>query len=554
MIRTYLALLFFLFSGLANAQVPQLMSYQAVVRDTAQALLQNAPVGFRFSILQGSANGHAVYTETQSTNTNAQGLATVQIGTGTAVSGQFTAIDWSAGPYFIKTELDPTGGSNFTVSGTQQLLSVPYALYAAKSAPNQSLAQTMAIGSQTNQVYEFVDSLSTINTRYNLRIFPKAYGTSYTNGRAAGFSQGYGHYPGVNADGRPNMVGLLWGYNGGFNTPIFPNEATWGVRTETWYLLGNIGHSEFHGVSPEFKPANSNASRRLGTYYVNNLTGYATFNSQIDNWNMLRGATDTIQMSISASQLRYNGINYGSFVLANSRTRENFQISQTTNGVSFGLNSYNNPNNAYFTFSSPVNVFTSDIRGTTNAAAITANIQHPNMAALKINQTGVGSSSFTGISGQVNTTGNFRILNSRNLGAGIMESFMQTATGGTVQYTLADYNLGHSWRIHYQGGQQERTLKFSGNTTDSAFQIRGNTGNAKFRYKLAIGPDEAHASSVLDVQSTRAGVLIPRMTKAQRNAIQNPATGLMIYQTTDLPGLRMWNGSHWVRFSELTDD
>src|SRR5690554_3247717 len=112
------------------AQAPEKMSYQAVVRDASDALLGSTSVGMQISILQGSPSGTSVYKERQFPNTNANGLVSIEIGTGTVVSGDFTTIDWSNGPYFIKTETDPTGGANYTITGTSQLMSVPYALHA----------------------------------------------------------------------------------------------------------------------------------------------------------------------------------------------------------------------------------------------------------------------------------------------------------------------------------------------------------------------------------------------------------------------------------------
>ncbi|OBX22179.1 MULTISPECIES: Lcl domain-containing protein [Bizionia] len=112
------------------AQTPEKMSYQAVVRDSGGNLLTNQAVGIQISILQTTATGTAVYVETQTATTNVNGLVTIEIGTGTIVSGGFTTIDWSASSYFIKTETDPSGGSNYTITGTSQLLSVPYALHA----------------------------------------------------------------------------------------------------------------------------------------------------------------------------------------------------------------------------------------------------------------------------------------------------------------------------------------------------------------------------------------------------------------------------------------
>jgi len=123
----------FFFTGSLFAQAPEKMSYQAVVRDGSNELVINQSVGMQISILQGAVSGTSVYTETQTPITNSNGLVSLQIGSGTSVSGPFSAIDWSAGPYFIKTETDPNGGTNYTITGTSQLMSVPYALYAKTS-------------------------------------------------------------------------------------------------------------------------------------------------------------------------------------------------------------------------------------------------------------------------------------------------------------------------------------------------------------------------------------------------------------------------------------
>jgi hypothetical protein len=121
-----------LISGQVTAQSPEKMSYQAVIRNTGNNLIANKPVGMRISILQGSDNGTPVYVETQTPVTNNNGLVTLEIGTGTT-SGDFSAIDWSTGSYFLKTETDPEGGTNYTITGVSQLLSVPYSLYAIKA-------------------------------------------------------------------------------------------------------------------------------------------------------------------------------------------------------------------------------------------------------------------------------------------------------------------------------------------------------------------------------------------------------------------------------------
>ena len=130
-ILSLIMFLFILYS--VNAQVPQRMTYQAVIRDASNNLLSLKLVGIRLSIIQNSIDSKAVYVETHLAVTNMNGLISIQIGAGVVWLGQFSNIDWSKGPYFVKTETDPEGGYDFTITGTTELLSVPYALFALKS-------------------------------------------------------------------------------------------------------------------------------------------------------------------------------------------------------------------------------------------------------------------------------------------------------------------------------------------------------------------------------------------------------------------------------------
>lgn len=145
----------FVFAGATLfAQAPDKMSYQAVIRNASNTLITSSPVGMRISILQGSATGPAAYIETQTPTTNINGLVSIEIGSGTVVSGVFSSIDWSLGPYFIKTETDPTGGTTYTITGTSQLLSVPYAIHArtAANVPTNVSAFTNDAGYLTAEV------------------------------------------------------------------------------------------------------------------------------------------------------------------------------------------------------------------------------------------------------------------------------------------------------------------------------------------------------------------------------------------------------------------
>jgi hypothetical protein len=133
-LKVFFAALFFLFIHAdLNAQVPQALNYQAVARKQDGSILANQAVGIRFSVLEGSTNGGVLYQETHQTTTNNFGLFTLAIGSGNALSGSFSAINWAIGPKFLRVEIALQGSSSYQLQGVTQLLSVPYALYAEKS-------------------------------------------------------------------------------------------------------------------------------------------------------------------------------------------------------------------------------------------------------------------------------------------------------------------------------------------------------------------------------------------------------------------------------------
>lgn len=111
------------------AQVPFGISHQAVIRDANNEVVTSSGIGIQVSILRGSVEGEAIYVETHTPISNTNGLITYVIGQGTVENGVFAEIDWSDGPYFLKTEADPTGGTDYSITGVTQFLSVPFALY-----------------------------------------------------------------------------------------------------------------------------------------------------------------------------------------------------------------------------------------------------------------------------------------------------------------------------------------------------------------------------------------------------------------------------------------
>ncbi|MCQ4139485.1 hypothetical protein [Chryseobacterium sp. EO14] len=125
-------------ASLVSAQIPQAFSYQTIAFNAAGAPIANGNVSLRISILDNAANGTVLYTETQNKTTNAKGLVNLNIGQGTATTGNFGAINWGTNAKFVKVEMDPAGGSNYTNVGVNQLMSVPYAMVADKINMNSN--------------------------------------------------------------------------------------------------------------------------------------------------------------------------------------------------------------------------------------------------------------------------------------------------------------------------------------------------------------------------------------------------------------------------------
>ena len=217
-----------LFTASAFSQPPYKLSYQAVIRDTNNTLVINSSVGLKISILQGALNGTAVYVETQTSTTNLNGLATMEIGSGTVVLGNFTIIDWPKGTYFIKTEIDPTGGMNYLITGTSELLSVPYALH-AKTAENVSggIIETDSIFGLSIAAGITATDTATWNNKLDSFIeTDPIFGTSVAAGIAAADTTIWNHkqgplIAGAGIDITGNVIGTT-----GVSGPFYPGQDT----------------------------------------------------------------------------------------------------------------------------------------------------------------------------------------------------------------------------------------------------------------------------------------------------------------------------------------
>jgi hypothetical protein len=236
----YLLLLALLLSITAVAQVPQGVSYQAVAFNGSGQPVTNATVGVRVTILDNSATGTVVYSETHTKQTNAQGLFNLNIGQGAATSGTFSAIAWGTNSKYLKVEVDPAGGTNYTTVGTNQLMSVPYALAAASlasSSGGSTLSDQILAAQQSN--FSFSDSYAKV-----VYVFNAATGTwssqTYTQGSSPTITPCKGSF--VFSDSYAKVVYIFNARSGGWSSQSYTQGSSPTLITDT--LSGNYSFDD----------------------------------------------------------------------------------------------------------------------------------------------------------------------------------------------------------------------------------------------------------------------------------------------------------------------
>jgi uncharacterized protein (TIGR02145 family) len=262
----------------AVAQAPNAFNYQTAVRNADGNIIADQSVAFQISILQGATDGTAVYVETHNATTSVHGLVNFQIGGGTSTD-DFSAIDWAAGPYFVKVDLDAAGGTTFIEMGTSQLLSVPYAKYAETTGNAAALMERLAVLEEMNGIgtitdidgnqYEITKIGNQIWMAENLRVTKYADGTPipqvtdntewmnlgdddkafcWWENDSATYAESYGAYYTFAAANNGNVTS-----DSAYSTIQGVCPDGWHVPSRgEWYelenYLGNVGHAGNEGT------------------------------------------------------------------------------------------------------------------------------------------------------------------------------------------------------------------------------------------------------------------------------------------------------------------
>jgi len=259
--RPFLIFVSLILSLILLSQVPQAFKYQAIARDIEGSVLVNQSISFQISILEGNETGVSVYTEIHTAITNDYGLVSLEIGNGTNGIGDFANIDWGSNTFFLKIEMDESGGSNFHQMGVSQMLSVPYALHSKTSDDDSDWTVS------GNNMYSSVTGnvgVGTVNPQIPIDVF--GYSGEMINGMIARFDSDETDYSRIVIDGASGADAQLSFMNNSNSKWSMGNDAS---RNNSFVLrsgYGSFGTGDVFVLTP-------NAQADLNLPMLGNLGG-----------------------------------------------------------------------------------------------------------------------------------------------------------------------------------------------------------------------------------------------------------------------------------------
>lgn len=514
--KFYILLIFIGLSFLTLSQSPLGINYQAVLRNSTGGLVANTTVGYKLEIRKTSSTGQVVYAERHTPLSNSQALINIIIGGGTVLQGSFSSITWGTGPYFLVSSIDFSGGTNYQNFGSQQLMSVPYALYAntAGAAINKWL-------------YGTTSPLSTLGTAGDYYLNTTNGSISYNNngtwGVIGNLTGPQGQTGSVGPQGPSGPTGLTGATGNGISSVIDNGDGTL-----TFYFTNGTNFTTSNLTGPTGVQGPSGTQGPIGLTGPQGVAGVNGTNGQNS---LVKTSVESIGANCATGGVK---LEYGLDANSNSILDVSEVNSSLTKFVCNGANGAQGATGLQGVagvqgpVGSPGPAGTNGTNGQNSLVKTTTELVGANCS------TG-GVKLEYGLDGNSNGILDISEVNS---------SLTKYVCNGSIGATGAQGPIGLSGPQGPAGtlpsGTINQTFRHDGSTW-VANSLITNTGT-----NVGIGTTNPNSSAILNVNSTTQGILLPTMTLVQRNLINSPATGLLVFQTDNTPGFYYFNGTVWV--------
>ena len=514
--KFYILLIFIGLSFLTLSQSPLGINYQAVLRNSTGGLVANTTVGYKLEIRKTSSTGQVVYAERHTPLSNSQALINIIIGGGTVLQGSFSSITWGTGPYFLVSSIDFSGGTNYQNFGSQQLMSVPYALYAntAGAAINKWL-------------YGTTSPLSTLGTAGDYYLNTTNGSISYNNngtwGVIGNLTGPQGQTGSVGPQGPSGPTGLTGATGNGISSVIDNGDGTL-----TFYFTNGTNFTTSNLTGPTGVQGPSGTQGPIGLTGPQGVAGVNGTNGQNS---LVKTSVESIGANCATGGVK---LEYGLDANSNSILDVSEVNSSLTKYVCNGANGAQGATGLQGVagvqgpVGSPGPAGTNGTNGQNSLVKTTTELVGANCS------TG-GVKLEYGLDGNSNGILDISEVNS---------SLTKYVCNGSIGATGAQGPIGLSGPQGPAGtlpsGTINQTFRHDGSTW-VANSLITNTGT-----NVGIGTTNPNSSAILNVNSTTQGILLPTMTLVQRNLINSPATGLLVFQTDNTPGFYYFNGTVWV--------
>lgn len=456
-------LLFILFFActLAFAQAPQGFNYQAIARNASGIALTNQAVGIQISLRQGASNGTIVYSETHAVTSNNIGLINLVVGNGTITTGTFSGISWANGPYFIEVSIDITGGGNYSVIGTQQLMSVPYALYAANSG---AIGATGLTGSTGN------NGVTGATGNTGLTGLTGTTGSTGTTGNT-GATGATGNTGLTGTTGSTGSTGSIGATGATGNTGL---TGTTGLTGSTG-SIGETGATGNTGLTGVTGPTGLDGSA--------NAWGLTGNSGTVDGTSFI-GTTDGAPLNF-----RINNVSAGKIDQTSMRTFLGFQAGQNTSGiqntgVGYGVLSSNNTGNSNTAIG--MNALETNSSGNYNTSIGSGSLLSNTSGSYN---SAIGTSSLNGnTTGNYNTAGGYTSLSSNTGGS------INTSMGYQAMYSNRS---GNNNTAYGAGALQSNRTGNNATAIGKDAMLMANDNLSPFdNYNVAVGYEALRGSNI----------------------------------------------------------